>query len=136
MFKKILVPVDPANLESASRSLELAKTLVDNEGQITILSVIEELPIYVVSQLPGDFEHKARLETQKSIQSLLDKQEVDAHVMLHSGHASGNIIQTQKSGEFDLVIIASHKPHNMDYLLGSTASRVVRKAECAVFITR
>ena len=136
MFKKILVPLAPANLDAANRSLELAKTLLDDDGELTVLSVVEDLPTYVTSQLPGDFEHKIRLDTHKAIQAFLDKKKVLAHVMLHSGHASSNIIDTQKSGEFDLIIIASHKPHNMDYLLGSTASRVVRKAECTVLVTR
>lgn len=56
--------------------------------------------------------------------------------MIRNGNASGTIVEIQKSGEYDLVIIASHKPHNMDYLLGSTATRVVRKADCPVFVTR
>lgn len=136
MFKKILVPIAPTNLESAERSLDLAEHMLSEEGEITILSVVEDMPVYVVSQLPSDFEHKVRLDIQRDIKTLLDKKEIDAKIMLHGGHASGNIIQTQKSGEFDLVILASHKPHNLDYLLGSTASRVVRKAECTVLITR
>lgn len=45
MFKKILVPVDPTNLENASLSLKLASRLLEDEGKITILSVIESLPL-------------------------------------------------------------------------------------------
>lgn len=136
MFKNILVPVDPTSLENAGLSLELANKLLSEDGEITILSVIESLPTYVLSQVPADFEHKARLEIQKSLHKFLDENKVDAKVMLRNGNASGTIIEVQKSGNHDLVIIASHKPHNMDYLLGSTATRVVRRAECPVLINR
>jgi len=136
MFKKILVPVDPTSLESAEKSLKYARTLLADDGEIAVLSVIEDLPTYVLSQVPGDFEHKVRLDTQKAIDAFLEQQKANAHLILKSGHASGTIIQTQKDGGYDLIIIASHKPHNLDYLLGSTATSVVRKAQCPVFVSR
>ena len=36
----------------------------------------------------------------------------------------------------DLIIVASHKPNVGDYLLGTTAARVVRHATCSVFVVR
>ena len=36
----------------------------------------------------------------------------------------------------DLITVASHKPDFGDYLLGTTASRVVRHAACAVLVVR
>ena len=36
----------------------------------------------------------------------------------------------------DLIIVASHKPNVSDYLLGTTAARVVRHAACSVFVVR
>ncbi len=36
----------------------------------------------------------------------------------------------------DLIIVASHKPNVGDYLLGTTAARVVRHAACSVFVVR
>lgn len=136
MFKKIMIPVDPTDIESAAYSLEIAKTLLTEGGKITVLSVIEDLPSYVVSQVPEDFEHKIRLNAHKEIEEFLHKKGVDAHLMLRNGHTSGAIIQEQKKGNYDLIVIASHKPHNLDYLLGTTATSVVRKAQCPVFVTR
>ncbi len=34
------------------------------------------------------------------------------------------------------IIVASHKPNVGDYLLGTTAARVVRHAACSVFVVR
>jgi len=36
----------------------------------------------------------------------------------------------------DLIIVGSHKPGLQDYLLGSTAARVVRHAMCSVLVGR
>ena len=36
----------------------------------------------------------------------------------------------------DLIVINSHKPGVEDYFLGSTASRVVRRAPCSVLVLR
>jgi nucleotide-binding universal stress UspA family protein len=36
----------------------------------------------------------------------------------------------------ELIVIGSHKPNVADYLLGSTAARVVRHARCSVYVVR
>jgi nucleotide-binding universal stress UspA family protein len=36
----------------------------------------------------------------------------------------------------DLIIVASHKPNVGDYLLGSTAARIVRHASCSTLVVR
>ena len=36
----------------------------------------------------------------------------------------------------DVIVMASHQPKFSDYLLGSTAARVVRHAKCSVLIAR
>ena len=36
----------------------------------------------------------------------------------------------------DLIIVASHKPNFGNYLLGTTAARIVRHATCSVFVAR
>ena len=35
-----------------------------------------------------------------------------------------------------MIVIASHDPGLVDYLLGSVAARVVRHAHCSVLVTR
>ncbi|MCX8227744.1 MAG: universal stress protein, partial [Sulfitobacter sp.] len=36
----------------------------------------------------------------------------------------------------DLIIVGAHHPSAVDYFLGSTASRVARRATCSVYIVR
>ena len=43
---------------------------------------------------------------------------------------------TEWETDTDCVVIASHRPGLQDYLLGSTAARVVRHAACSVHVLR
>jgi len=52
------------------------------------------------------------------------------------GHSSRSILNHANSNDADLIIIASHQPGMQDYLLGSTAAKVVRHAKCAVHVLR
>lgn len=52
------------------------------------------------------------------------------------GHTYRTIIDYAGSNDVDYIVIGSHKPGLSDYLLGSTAARVVRHAPCAVHVIR
>ncbi len=136
MYKKILVPIDEAHSETSGASLKLANRLSDKGGEITVLTVIEEVPGYVAMHLPENFESKAHSAAQASLEKQLDTHNAKANIVVKSGHAAGTIIEVANENDFDLIVIASHKPGAIDRLLGSTASRVVRKAKCAVLVIR
>ncbi|MBL4758209.1 MAG: universal stress protein [Rhizobiales bacterium] len=55
---------------------------------------------------------------------------------MRSGNASNAILDIAKEQNVDIILIGSHKPGLQDYLLGSTAARVVRHAECTVLVAR
>ena len=46
------------------------------------------------------------------------------------------IAEMAEKSAADLIVINSHRPGVQDYFLGSTASRVVRRAPCAVMVLR
>ena len=52
------------------------------------------------------------------------------------GHSGRTIIDVAAEKSADCIVIGSHKPGLIDYLLGSTAARVVRHAPCAVHVLR
>ena len=136
MYKKILVPIDPSHVEDAEPTLALAEHLKSDDGEIILLSVVEEIPTYVASQIPPELLVDAKANTNEEIKSMARKAKVDATILVKSGHAAATIKAVQREKECDLIIISSHKPTTVDYLLGSTASKVVRKAPCPVFVTR
>ena len=52
------------------------------------------------------------------------------------GSAHHEILDEAESSDVDLVVVASHRPELSDYLLGSTAAKVVRHANCSVLVVR
>lgn len=58
------------------------------------------------------------------------------NIVVMSGKPGVAIAELAEQIGADLIIIGSHRPGVQDYFLGSTASRVVRRAPCAVLVTR
>ena len=56
--------------------------------------------------------------------------------VLLNGHSGRTITDHARKIGADCIIVGSHKPGLSDFLLGSTAARVVRHAPCAVHVLR
>ncbi|MDJ0612726.1 MAG: universal stress protein [Rhizobiaceae bacterium] len=136
MFDKILVPIDPSHIDETEATLNLAEHLKSENGQIILLSVIEEVPAYVAAQIPDGLLANAKSNAVSGLKNLVTKRNMDAETIVLNGHAAKTIREVQDKKECDLIIISSHKPTTMDYVLGSTASKVVRRAQCPVLVMR
>jgi len=135
MYKNILVPVALDHEHSTTAAMAVAKGLRSEGGKITLLSVVEAVPGYVVSYLPEGQMEKNRHEVEDSLKADVgDDQGVESVVI--TGHPGGSIVDYAKENDIDLIIIASHKPGLQDFFLGSTAARVVRYSQCAVHVLR
>ncbi len=136
MFDTVIVPIDLDQVESGKETLALAKKFVSEGGKIILLHAVEDIPLNVASQIPAGAlektDHLAKVELKK----LADEMGIDAETQIRSGSASNVIIDFAEESKADLVIIASHRPGLRDYFLGSTATRVVRHAQCPVFVNR
>ncbi len=123
MYNTIIVPTDFSDEEATIRSLKKAEKLSDG-GRIILLHVLEAVP-YLVSM------------TRETMGEWIKKSGVDAEIEVrHDGSSYHNVIESAKEHKADLILINSHKPGLQDYLLGSTASKVVRHAKCAVLVDR
>jgi len=136
MYKTILVPVDMSHIEEGKSTIEIAKKHSDQDTRIVLLHVIEEPPKWAQAQLPDDLLENSRRSIKAEIQSIADASSVSADVEIHSGHPYKSILDKAEELDADLIIIASHKPGFQDYLLGSTAAKVVRHAPCSVLVVR
>lgn len=136
MYKTILVTIDLSHAEPGSAMIKVAKSICDDGGKIILLNVVEDIPAYVAVELPEGLIG----ETKKRAQGMLDKiaQEsgVDVEVEVRTGQSSQTILATAEELGVDLIMVASHRPGLQDYLLGSTAARVVRHATCSVLVGR
>ncbi|MEM1314723.1 MAG: universal stress protein, partial [Pseudomonadota bacterium] len=60
----------------------------------------------------------------------------DIECRVATGKAGMTIVETARDVAADLIIVGAHAPGTMDYFLGSTASRVTRRAACSVYVMR
>jgi len=136
MFTKIIVPVDISTLDKGADIFRKAASLLDEGGKIILLHVVEEVPSYLAIDVPADLIETATDEAQDKLVKLRDETGIDAEIELRSGPPAREILACAKEQGADLIIIASHRPDFSNYLLGSTADRVVRHAVCSVLVRR
>ncbi len=135
MYNKILVPVSFQADRNAQGAMEIAKALRSKGGSITCLHVLEQLPKYATEFLPESHIEAAKAEIVEELTSLIEGVE-NASALVVDGHSSRTILNYADNNDVDLIIVASHQPGMQDYLLGSTAAKVVRHAKCAVHVLR
>ena len=140
MFKKILVPIDPAEPTFADDALAKAATLARDYGaKIHLLAVCPEVQSFVASQLPEGFQEREEAETMAILGKIGDgldvpKGTVDAQV--RSGSVYHEVIEEAERANCDLVLMTSHKPGLSTYFIGSNAAHIVRHAPCSVMVLR
>ncbi len=123
MYNTIIVPTDFLHEELTIAALKEAEAL-SNKGHIILLHVLEHVP-HTLSK------------TRETMNEWLKKSGVKAEIEIREGRTSYHeIIEFAKEKKADLILINSHKPGLGDYLLGSTASKVVRHAPCSVLVAR
>ncbi len=136
MFKKILVPVDLSHPEKAGIMIDAATKMGGKGAKITMISVVENIPAYVASELPRGIlaqrEENAKQELDDIAKASGQKMQTEVRI----GNASTSILDAAEDIATDLIIVASHRPGLQDYLLGSTAARIVRHAKCSVLVLR
>ena len=135
MYKNILVPVSFEESRDADKAVSVAKLLSDKDAKITFLHVIEHVPAYAISYMPAEFMKESR----KAIHAALDKitKDVEGAVpLVVEGHSGRTIVEWANENDIDCIVVASHRPGAADLILGSTAARVVRHANCAVHVIR
>lgn len=137
MYKHIIVAVDLSHGAAGKALLERALKLVDDNGTVSVLHVLDEVPSYIAAELPRDLNDRRAAEAKVELGLLLPKQATAKLVSeVRSGAPSAQILQCAEDTGADLIMLASHRPGLSDYFIGSTAARVVRHAQCSVLVSR
>ena len=119
MYKHILVPM-ALDHGISPETLDVAKKLLAEGGKITALHIYE-MPSGTVGR-------------EKMHEKLADHPEVEP--VIKKGHPARSIVDYAAGSDIDCIVIGSHKPGLRDFLLGSTAARVMRFAACSVHVRR
>ncbi|MFY0615684.1 MAG: universal stress protein [Hyphomicrobiaceae bacterium] len=136
MYKKIVVPVDLAHTDKAPTMIEAAKKLADDNAQIILTNIVDEIPGHIAAQLPGGHSDRAKSTALEKLQGIAKTSGFDIEIDVRVGQPARAILAVAENHDADAIVIASHRPGLQDYLLGSTAARVVRHATCTVVVIR
>lgn len=136
MYKTILVPIDLAHVAEGKAILDVAAKQADEGAKIILLNVIEEIPTWAAAEIPKEIIDRSTENVRSEIEGIANASGIKMDTEIRSGHASNTILAVAKERAADLIIIASHRPGLQDYFLGSTASKVVRHANCSVLVVR
>lgn len=136
MFTKILVPIDPSFDERQRAALQSALKLADDTlAEVQALTVVEPAPLHIPPDFGPTLEETAGPAAMAKLRAFLgDQSEIRSYV--RHGKAAHEILEHAKENDVECIVIASHRPELADYLLGSTAARVVRHAACSVLVLR
>ncbi|NSX54317.1 universal stress protein [Parasulfitobacter algicola] len=135
MYKNVLVPIVFDDDHDASDAIEIAKAISADGASITLLHVMDEIPSYALSYLSDEYLTNARLAIVTEMEKMVSDVE-NGHADVVNGHSGRTILEYADEKKNDCIVITSHTPGMQDYLLGSTASKVVRHAKCSVHVVR
>ncbi len=136
MYDTILVPIDLSHKRSGVKATKIAKKLINDGGEIILISVLENVPTYIEAELPQGLRENTKKEAILQLTTIAKENGTGSNVQIRSGHAASSILDVAKSYNADLIIVASHRPGLANYFLGSTAARIVRHAQCPVLVDR
>ena len=136
MYKTILVPIDMAHVEKGKAMIDIAIEQRGEDTQIILLNVVEELPAWVASQLPGGVLDESRQSALEELNTIANAANINVDVEVRAGHPYKTILEVADKSGAELIIVASHQPGLEDYFLGSTAAKIVRHAKCSVLVVR
>lgn len=136
MYKSILLPIDLSEMERGRVMIDLARKLAGKDTRIRLLNIVVDIPAFVAAQVPDDIIKTAMSTARETLEGLIGAAGLKADAEVRSGKPGSTILTSADECGADLIIIGSHKPGLEDYFLGSTASRVVRHAQCSVLVMR
>lgn len=134
MYDKIIVAL---SLEHgiAEKALKAASILANPGAEVFAVHVSEPLQGSVRFYVSDSDLEDARRRTEASLAERVANHPGVTPVVLE-GHAGQTLADHAERIGADCIVVASHKPGLRDYLLGSTAARIVRHAHCSVHVLR
>jgi len=135
MYSNIIVPLAFDEDHNPDTALNTARALAAPGARVTLVHVMADVPGYAISYMPEGYGAELRQTVQGQLDQLANEFENGAGV-IRQGQAANEILDLAEEVGADCIVVASHRPGFGDYLIGSTAARVVRHAPCSVMVLR
>jgi nucleotide-binding universal stress UspA family protein len=145
MIDKILVGVDGS--DHSDHALDLALDLAKKySAEILLLTVVPPvfLPIPAENVMNSQAIADATIELENSFRAVLSRAEqktkmlegLNVFTRLEHGDPDEVIVETAKTGDFDLIVVGSRGLGQRGYALGSVSSSVADNASCPVLLVK
>ena len=134
MYGKIIVAL-ALDHGFSPRALAVARRLVADGGSILAVHVYEQPSGSVSAYLDDDAVAAGYAAAERRLAEKVAGETGVTPVLL-KGHSGRTVADYAAETGADLIVVGSHKPGLRDFFLGSTASRIVRHAPCAVHVLR
>ncbi|WP_027856757.1 universal stress protein [Marinobacterium jannaschii] len=141
MFNNILIPLDLEHEEMFASAVEVATQLFGSDGGKIHALYVDQTKIHNSSftLLSTEVVKQIRREVKKRVSEVFEQNVSEAY--RGSCHTRDGVIYDEILEEAavlkpDVILVAAGKPGLSSYLLGSNAEKVLRHAECSVFVIR
>jgi nucleotide-binding universal stress UspA family protein len=141
MFRTVLFTLDLEHPDSWTKALPVALDAARAwNAQLHLLTVVPEVAVPALMQA-GPLEYEAKLvpETRTALDRFVRAHipaGVQAHPIVTYGSIYREILRVSAEIPADLIVMAAHRPQVGDFLIGSNAERVSRRARCTVMLVR
>ena len=135
MPNSILIPVAIDHEPLVDRKIAAARTMLAPGGTITLLTVLEQIPGFTAEFVTVKSENHLTTKIMSNLEAIAAGAE-DVICKVATGKPGVRITEVAREIGADLIIVGAHHPSAVDYFMGSTASRVARRASCSVLVQR
>jgi universal stress protein F len=138
--KKILLPVDLIEPEMTRRAIDQAQALAKAfDCDLRLVNVQSLLPVAFLDYVEEDFDTKIRKGLQGQVAAIAGRidyppERISTAVLF--GPVYHMVLAEAEAWGADLIVLGSHRPGADRFLMGSTASAIVRHAKCSVWVVR
>ncbi|MDX1785170.1 universal stress protein [Roseovarius sp. ZX-A-9] len=141
--KPVLCAIDVSNKGLDANVLqEAARMAKMNDAQLDVITVLPDLGMSIVGgYFDKDHHEKALAQASALMREMIEEAlgpEANASIrhLVATGSAYEEILKAAKAADSGLIVIGAQKPDLHDFLIGPNASRVVRHANCSVYVVR
>ena len=138
IFRRILVATD--FYEQSERALKFALSLLQDNSVIDLLHVVEDViyPAYFAADGDSIFDVMPHIKVKsedvlKKIALSNMPSTVNKNLIIKEGKIATTILQYAKEINADIIVMGTHSMSAMtQFLIGSQANKIIRKATCPV----
>jgi nucleotide-binding universal stress UspA family protein len=140
MYRRILVPIDLADVELAKPAIATAVMMAkESNGALRLVNVLPVTPSMLAEYVPPDFEAQQRASAEEAIGIVAEEAGLArgrVSSVVRQGNVDREILDEAKAMNADLIVMSSHRTGVRTYFSGSNAGHVVRYAACSVLVVR